>query len=79
MADALGESYCSFCGATYKLFTISNRDMQGLTKAWKGRHERTCRNRTPKERLKWAKKYIGKDSTESSITVDTDHEGFTSR
>lgn len=56
MANNSGQSTCKFCGATYKLFSISNRDMQGLTKAWKRKHERVCEKRTPKQRLAWAKK-----------------------
>nr|CEK42272.1 hypothetical protein PQBR57_0319 [Pseudomonas fluorescens SBW25] len=33
-------------------------------------------NKTPGERRSWAKKYVGKDTTESSLTVDLDHPGF---
>lgn len=71
-----GCATCRICGAQYRLFTISNRDMQGLCNAWKGRHEYGCRNRTPEQRLRWARKYVGKDTVESSITVDLDHAGF---
>lgn len=53
-----------------------NKDMQGLCKVWKRRHEQGCAERTPADRLKWAKKYIGKGTSESSITVDIDHPGF---
>jgi hypothetical protein len=58
------------------LFTIFNRDMQGLCKVWKRRHERTCASKSPAQRRAWAKKYIGKGSTESSLTVDLAHAGF---
>lgn len=71
-----GQATCSHCGAEYRLFTIFNRDMQGLCKAWKGRHERTCSKRTPAERKKWANKYEGKDRNESAIVVDLSHDGF---
>lgn len=71
-----GCSVCAYCGAEYRLFTIFNRDMQGLTKAWKKRHQRACKNRTPEERRKWAKKYAGKGELESPIVVDLAHEGF---
>lgn len=71
-----GQSVCSYCGATYHLFSIFNRDMQGLTKGWKRRHEFSCRQKTPQQRLKWAKKYIGKDCYDSAITVDLEHPGF---
>jgi hypothetical protein len=76
MASNLGMSLCKHCGAEYRLFSISNRDMQGLTKAWKQRHERSCSKRTPEQRMKWAKPYIGKTTLDSSITVDLEHEGF---
>lgn len=76
MVDNLGHSYCSHCGAQYRLFSIFNKDMQGLTKAWKRRHERGCEKRTPQQRVTWAKPYIGKDRYESSIVVDLDHPGF---
>lgn len=71
-----GSAYCEHCGAQYRLFTIFNRDMQALCKVWKRRHERTCKNRTPAQRKQWAQKYVGKDSTESSLTVDLSHVGF---
>jgi hypothetical protein len=74
-----GHAECRYCGAHYTLFTIFNRDMQGLAKAWKRRHERGCKNRTPAQRRKWAKPYIGKDNLESSLVVDMDHEGFKER
>ena len=74
--DALGMSRCSHCGAEYRLFTIFNKDMQGLCKAWKGRHEFACAKKTPEQRLKWAKPYIGKDRHEISIVVDLNHPGF---
>ncbi|MBB5547462.1 hypothetical protein GGD70_007822 [Paraburkholderia fungorum] len=72
-----GFAYCKFCGAEYRLFTIFNRDMQGLCKAWKRRHEHTCAKKTPAQRRLWARKYGGKDTTESSLTVDLAHAGFT--
>jgi len=58
------------------LFTIFNRDMQGLCKVWKRRHERVCSKRTPKERRQWARPYTGTDRFESAITVDLSHVGF---
>lgn len=76
MADAIGWAKCRYCGAEYKLFTIFNRSMQGLCNAWRIRHERTCRTRTPEQRRKWAKKYVGNDSAEHSLLVDMSHEGF---
>lgn len=74
--DSAGYSKCIHCGAEYRLFTIFNRDMQGLTKAWKIRHERSCILKSPKQRLAWAKKYIGLDRYESAIIVDVLHVGF---
>jgi len=71
-----GQATCQYCGAEYRLFTIFNRDMQALCKIWRRRHERTCKDRTPAERRKWAKKYEGKDAGESSLTVDLEHPGF---
>jgi hypothetical protein len=50
--------------------------MGGLVKVWKSKHEWKCRNRTPAQRLKWAKPYIGKTYNESSIIVELEHEGF---
>ncbi|PWD01895.1 hypothetical protein CX658_18185 [Pseudomonas amygdali pv. lachrymans] len=76
MARNTGSSRCGICGAEYRLFTIFNRDMQGLCKAWKGRHERACVSKTPAQRRAWAKKYAGKNFTESSITVELEHPGF---
>lgn len=76
MASNFGMSHCKYCGAEYRLFSISNRDMQGLTKAWKRRHEQSCSKRTPEQRLKWAKPYIGKTTLDSSIILDTTHKGF---
>jgi len=46
---------------------------QGLCRAWKGRHERACEMKTPAQRRKWAKPYIGKDTVDSSIVVDMSH------
>lgn len=71
-----GFSRCRFCGAEYRLFTIFNRDMQGLCKAWRRRHERGCEKKTPAQRRKWAMKYVGLDVSDSSLTVDLDHPGF---
>jgi hypothetical protein len=73
----IGMSRCIYCGAEYRLVTISNRDMQGLCKAWKARHENKCKFRSPMQRRKWAKPYFGKNSIESSIVVDMKHSGFT--
>lgn len=71
-----GHAVCKYCGADYRLFTIFNRDMQGLCRAWKGRHERVCGKRTPAQRRRWAKPYANKESCESSLTVDLTHPGF---
>lgn len=73
-----GYSFCTHCGAEFRLFTIFNRDMQGLAKAWKRRHEHGCAKRTPAQRLQWAKRYAGKDKHESSIVVDLNNSGFRS-
>jgi hypothetical protein len=74
--DNLGFASCSHCGAEFRLFTIFNRDMGGLCKAWKRKHEFKCKDRTPEQRLKWAKPYIGKNRHESSIVVDLGNKGF---
>lgn len=74
--NSTGNASCQFCGAEYRLFTIFNRDIQGLCKVWKRRHERACGKRTPAQRRQWARKYAGKDSTESSLTVDLSNAGF---
>lgn len=71
-----GMSYCAHCGAEFHLFSIFNRDMQGLCNVWKRRHERACSQRTPEQRQKWAKPYVGKDRYESSLVVDLSHPGF---
>ena len=76
MADAVGHACCEHCGSEFRLFTIFNRDMQGLCKAWKRRHERACVKRSPKQRRNWAKPYTGKDRYESSLVVDMNHPGF---
>lgn len=76
MSNNFGESRCQHCGAVFRLFTIFNRDMQGLCKVWKQKHERTCVAKSPEARRKWAKKYVGLDRTESSIVVDLEHPGF---
>lgn len=71
-----GCAFCKHCGAEFRLFSIMNKDMQGLCKAWKKRHEFGCARKTPAQRRKWAAKYQGKDRLESSLTVDMTHEGF---
>lgn len=71
-----GMSYCVHCGAQFRLFSIMNKDMLGLCKVWKMRHERSCSKKTPEQRVKWAAKYVGRDTTDSSITVDLGHPGF---
>jgi len=71
-----GVACCRHCGAQYRLVTIFSRDMEGLCKGWRKRHERVCVVRTPAERLKWAAKYAGKAQWESSLTVDLGHPGF---
>lgn len=75
-ASSTGMARCKHCGAELRLFTIMNRDMQGLCTAWKKRHEKSCSNKSPLQRNRWAQKYIGKDRYESSITVDLAHPGF---
>jgi hypothetical protein len=76
MANNSGYACCQHCGAEYRLFTIFNRDMMALCKIWRRRHERSCEQRTPAQRRKWAARYAGMDSTESSIVVDLAHDGF---
>jgi hypothetical protein len=71
-----GSATCKHCGSEFHLFSIFNRDMQGLAKAWKRRHERGCAERTAKQRLAWARPYLGKDRCESSIVIDPGHPGF---
>jgi len=74
--NSTGYASCKHCGAEFRLLTIFNRDMQGLCKVWKRRHERACGSKTPAQRRKWAKKYAGKDQLESALTVDLSHDGF---
>lgn len=74
--NSTGFACCKICGAEYRLFTIFNRDMQGLCKVWKRRHEQACAQRTPKARRQWARKYVGLSTNESSLTVDLTHPGF---
>ena len=72
----LGCAICEHCGATFRLFSIFNKDMQGLCKVWKRRHEHGCSRKTPEQRRKWARPYAGKDQLDSSIVVDLSHPGF---
>lgn len=74
--DNCGFACCQHCGSEFRLFTIFNRDMQGLCRAWKRKHEFACKIRTPAQRKKWAAKYLGKDRCESSLVVDLAHPGF---
>lgn len=74
--NSTGFARCRHCGAEYRLFTIFNRDMQGLAKAWKQKHERGCAKRTAHQRRAWAKPFLGKDQNESSLVVDMTHAGF---
>ncbi|MCO2528542.1 hypothetical protein IPC1147_34005 [Pseudomonas aeruginosa] len=76
MASNSGSARCRACGAELRLFSISNRDMQGLCRAWRGRHERACKSRTPAQRRAWAKKYVSSDPDDTNLTVDLDHAGF---
>ncbi|OPE29615.1 hypothetical protein APB26_34345 [Pseudomonas aeruginosa] len=76
MASNTGSARCRACGAELRLFSISNRDMQGLCRAWRGRHERVCKGRTPAQRRAWALKYVTKDPDDTNLTVDLDHSGF---
>ena len=71
-----GFSICQYCGSEYRLFTIHNKNMQGLTKAWKRRHERACQKRSPDQRRKWSSKYVGKSRLESPVVVDLYHVGY---
>jgi hypothetical protein len=68
-----GCATCRHCGATYRMFTIFDKNLQGLARAWRNRHEKKCAKRTPEQRGKWAKQYLHDDS---SITVDLEHDGF---
>lgn len=76
MSNNTGYAECTICGCEFRLFTIFNRDMMALCKIWRRRHERGCGKRTPEQRRKWAAKYVGLDTTESSIVVDLAHPGF---
>lgn len=76
MSNNTGYAECTICGSEYRLFTIFNRDMMALCKIWRRRHERGCAKRTPEQRRKWAAKYAGLDTSESSIVVDLTHPGF---
>lgn len=76
MSTSSASTCCSHCGAEFHLFTISNRDMAGLCRVWRRKHERRCKDRTPQERRKWAKPYVGKERVDSSIVVDMAHPGF---
>lgn len=76
MAHNTGTAQCSHCGAAYRLVTEHNRDMQRLCRAWLSRHERPCATKTPEQRRAWAQKYVGKDFTDSSLTVNLEHPGF---
>lgn len=71
-----GCAFCDHCGSEFRLLSIMNKDMGGLVKAWKRRHERACSKKTPAQRRKWAKKYEGKDRYESSLVVDMNNDGF---
>ncbi len=71
-----GYACCSYCGAEYRLFTIFNRDMQGLASAWLRRHMRACAVRSPAGRLKWAQPFVGKTALDSALVVDLRHPGF---
>lgn len=71
-----GHSACRICGAQIRMHTIFKRNMMGLCRAWRNRHEAACEKKTPAQRRAWAKKYIGKDCIESSLTVDLDHQAF---
>lgn len=67
---------CPHCGATFTVFSVFNRDVRCMTKGWLRRHAKKCKDRTPAERRKWAKPYIGKDRYESSLVVDMTHPGM---
>ncbi len=69
-------AYCRHCGSEYHLFTIFNRDMGGLVKVWKRRHEFACAKRSPAQRRRWAKKYLNRPEGESALIVHPDHPGL---
>lgn len=76
MVTNSASAVCRHCGAEFHLFTIFNRDMNGLCKVWKRKHERACKDRSPDARRRWARKYVGKTRIESSIVVNMHHPGF---
>lgn len=76
MSNNTGYAECSDCGSEYRLFTIFSRNMQALWKIRKRRPERGGLKRTPAERCAWARKFAGKDSSESSPVVDLAHPEF---
>lgn len=71
-----GHAVCRICGAELRMLTFAKRNMMGLCRAWRNRHEPACSKRTPAQRRSWAKKYAGADSVDSSITVDIGHPAF---
>lgn len=76
MGNNSGTATCRCCGAHYHLHSISGKDMMALCRSWRNRHEAKCSARTPKERMAWAKKYVGNVYGEDSLVVDMEHPGF---
>jgi hypothetical protein len=74
--DQLDSRECPHCGATFTVFSVFNRDVRCMTKGWLKRHTHKCKDRTPAQRRKWAKPYIGKDRYESALVVDMTHPGM---
>jgi uncharacterized C2H2 Zn-finger protein len=67
---------CPHCGAVFSVLSIFNRDVRCMTRGWLKRHSWKCKERTPAERRKWAKPYIGKDRVDSALVVDMEHPGM---
>lgn len=70
-----GFATCCHCGASLRLGTIFNREMGGLARSWRRKHESACAGRTPAERLRWAARFL-RLGDDSSITIDLEHPGM---
>lgn len=66
---------CKHCGASLRLHSIFDRNLSGLARYWKIKHERVCVWRTPRERMKWARRFL-KRGYDTSITIDEQHPGM---
>lgn len=73
--DNSGMATCKHCGSQFRLFSISNRDMSGLCRGWKTKHEFKCKQRTPLQRRTWAKPYLI-EGADRAITINLEHPGF---